>query len=148
MVQVASPLSLPSDPGPATIDYEAFLALPEAERRIVALRVLEGEYALEGDDRRRAVLARLRAWLALKEDDARTVIAAFESAAASLSLAREQARLEAERLAVVNGLRFSEFRALAKVYPWLRTWDVPGVEDGQQDEDRTLALVAAIFTRR
>src|SRR5581483_10595778 len=126
--------------------FEDVLVLPD-DRLVEALRRhVQAEYDLPADERRRAVVARLRAWLEIGER-ARRLVDCYEKASASLPVHVERARLEAERDAVMNGLSYAEFLRLAEIVPWLRTWG--GAFEGglPPATDRTLATAAALVAQ-
>jgi hypothetical protein len=92
--------------------------LPEEALYSEVLRGLHYELDLPEDDRRRAVLERLRAWLQIENPAARRVAAAYDRAVSSLL--DEEARAEIERSeedAAMDGLNFTEFKDLARIMP-------------------------------
>jgi hypothetical protein len=155
MVQTLTPkrrvkLHIPSprlEEGAQAEWFEDALVLPD-DRLVDALRRhIQAEYDLPADERRRAVAGRLRAWLRLGER-AHRLVACYEKASAALPFHVERARLEAERDAVMNGLSYAEFRRLAEVVPWLRTWDGSfESEYAGPATDRTLATAAALVAQ-
>ncbi|HXH22269.1 MAG TPA: hypothetical protein VNN10_09575 [Dehalococcoidia bacterium] len=135
------------EPGSQEEWFADALALPDERLREALRRQIEAEYELPTHERRRAVVGRLRAWLRLGER-AHRLVAAYEAATASLPRRYEVARLEAERDAIMNELSRSEFEALRRVLPWLRTWSTDlGEEPGPSETDRTLALGGALMVR-
>ncbi len=101
--------------------YEAMLALRTDELRHRAARELAAEARLSDLDRRQAAHGRLTAWLALDAEDARILARAYDEAAATLDREAARARFEAERDAILHGLRFDEFTRLVEFVPWLRS---------------------------
>ncbi|GMU40245.1 MAG: hypothetical protein AMXMBFR23_11110 [Chloroflexota bacterium] len=101
--------------------YEALLALRADELRDRAARELAAEARLSDLDRRQAAHRRLTAWLTLDAEDARILARAYDEAAASLDREAARARFEAERDAILHGLRFEEFTRLVEFVPWLRS---------------------------
>jgi hypothetical protein len=122
------------------------LALPDDRLVETLRRHIEAEYELEPGRRREAVLGRLRAWLRLGVA-AHRLVAAYEKATSSLPRRYEMARLDAERDAVMNGMAYDEFRRLAEIVPWLRTWSVDFGEEGGQESrsERPAAPGAALI---
>lgn len=105
----------------ATRHYEAMLALRTEELRDRAARELAAEARLPETERRRAAHRRLSAWLELDAEDARILARAYDEASAALDREAARARFEAERDAILHGLRFDQFTRLVEFVPWLRS---------------------------
>lgn len=101
--------------------YQEWLALPTDELRRVVATELADEAALDPQERRRAALRRLTAWLELDAEDARILARVHDEAAAALPAEAARARYEAERDAILHGLSFAEFTRLVEMVPWLRS---------------------------
>ena len=129
--------------------YHDLLGLPDAQlqRRLVAL--IEDEDRLPEPERYAATRDRLLAWLRLAPEDRRIIAAAFEAALLSLPPDFRTRRIEAERAAIVNGMRFDEFRELSTFVPWIRDEaatvlaDSPGSEGSDDIHDDEPFDVAA-----
>ncbi len=108
--------------GPTARDrYAEMLLLREADLRRQATQELRREASLSTDARREAAHRRLLAWLELDPEEARVLARAYDEAAAALDREAAQARYEAERDAILHGLRFEQFTRLVDLVPWLRS---------------------------
>ena len=103
--------------------------LPEIELGQEALRLLRYELDLPADERRRRVIARLRAWLQLDLPSARRIADAFEAALAQLEPDERHMLRETEEDAVMDGLSYREFERLAAFMPSLQKWREPFWQD-------------------
>ena len=101
--------------------YQDWLALPTDDLRSLVVDELAAEARLDPQERRQAALRRLTAWLELDAEDARILARVHDEAAAALPREAARARYEAERDAILHGLRFDEFTRLAEMVPWLRS---------------------------
>ena len=101
--------------------YQDWLALPTEGLRRLVEDELAGEARLDPRERREAALRRLTAWLELDAEDARILARVHDEAAAALPREAARARCEAERDAILHGLRFDEFTRLTEMVPWLRS---------------------------
>ncbi len=119
--------------------YDLLLNRPDDEMRDALGQMIRAEFALPEQDRLEFTYSRLRAWLTLDGEDARIIARAFEEAMARCSTAQQQLRLAAERSAMMNGLRFSEFRALCGIVPWLRSEESLRVLFPEHGGDETAA---------
>lgn len=101
--------------------YHSLLTKPDAELRDALGAMIRAECALPEGERAAFAHTRLRAWLAMDREDARIIARAYEEAMERFSPAQREQRLAAERDAIMNGLRFAEFRSLCGIVPWLRS---------------------------
>jgi hypothetical protein len=101
--------------------YHHLLTRPDTELRDGLARMIRAEQALPEADLHAAAHARLKTWLALDREDARIIARAFDEAMERCSKEQQERRFTAERAAIMNGLRFAEFRALCGIVPWLRS---------------------------
>jgi hypothetical protein len=100
--------------------YAELLALPPARLEAALRERIVAEDGLAEGDRHEAALQRLNAWLSMDREDARIVARAYERATSTLPEEMGRRRREVERAVITNGMRFSDFRALAGLVPWLR----------------------------
>lgn len=101
--------------------YLEWLSLPPDALRQVVADELAAEAALDPQERRIAAMRRLTAWLELDAEDARILARVHDEAAAALPSEAARARYEAERNAILHGLRFDEFTRLVEMVPWLKS---------------------------
>lgn len=102
--------------------HRRFARLPETSLHQAALQALRYELDLPADERRRRVIARLRAWLMLEPADARRVAGAFHAAVDELDTDERHAIRETEEDAVMDGVSYREFERLAGIMPSLQHW--------------------------
>jgi hypothetical protein len=101
--------------------YLDMLELNKADLRRRALAELRAECLMSSDARREAARRRLTAWLELDPEEARVLARAYDEASAALDRESARSRLEAERDAILHGLRFDQFTRLVDLVPWLRS---------------------------
>jgi hypothetical protein len=100
--------------------YYDLLALNPEDLHAALARRARAEDTLPDRERAAAAHRRLSAWLALGDEDARILANAYDEALRALPASLAGRRMEAERDAVLNGMRFADFRRLAGILPWLR----------------------------
>ena len=98
------------------------LGLPDAALLGEIGRILRYELDLPADERRRAVIGRLRAWLAMDVKDARHIANAFDVALSHLEPADRHTIRETEEDAIMDGLSYREFERLTGFMPSLQHW--------------------------
>lgn len=100
--------------------YYRLLNLPDAQLQRRLVELIEAEDRLPESERYAATRDRLLAWLRLAPEDRRIIARAFETALGTLPPDFRTRRIEAERAAILNGMRFAEFRELGTFVPWIR----------------------------
>jgi len=106
--------------------YKRQLRLGPDQLREASLRRIHYELDLPADERQRAILDRLRAWLALEPKEARSLAVSFKDALRLISADEKNELDESQRDAVYNALTFVEFEQLAGLVPSLNKTHADG----------------------
>ena len=99
--------------------YVGLIDLPDGQLQRRLVELIEAEDRLPERERHAAARDRLLAWLELGADQRHLIARAFERALATLPADFAARRREAERAAILNGMRFEEFGELASFVPWI-----------------------------
>ena len=135
------------DPDSQLVWFEDVLALPDDRIEPTLRRYIEEERRLDMNERRAAAAGRIRAWIALGPR-AQRLVTAYERALETLPDADTVSRHDAEVDAVLHGLSYDEFKAAARLVPWLRLIATPLPERGESPGQYPLALGAALIGPR
>jgi hypothetical protein len=101
-------------------EFYSYLALTDGEIEQRFADRIHFEHRLPEPERYMAALLRLEAWLDLAEEDARVLARAYDRALDRLPVEYRLASDAAERAALLNGLSFRDFQALAGIVPRFR----------------------------